>query len=90
MNWIFSSRLPSETSLGKVEPGFVVSWKKVSNASKAKQFVNKTALLPRNRSIELVVCYLHRQVVCYLHLVDAILAILCNEIILGRWSVRMA
>jgi hypothetical protein len=25
--------LPSETSLGKVEPGFVVSWKKVSNAS---------------------------------------------------------
>ena len=27
--------LPSETSLGKVEPGFVVSWKKVSNASKA-------------------------------------------------------
>ena len=25
--------IPSETSLGKVEPSFVVSWKKVSNAS---------------------------------------------------------
>ena len=43
-NWVLL-RLPSETSLGKAEPGFVVSWKKVSNASKAKQFVNKTALL---------------------------------------------